>query len=592
MSDSGQTPREAFLALSQNGVLFFPSAPPDLDAVRQLRTIAANWSAAGQHTYAGYVLELAIRHAWGSGDYVRECAVDSLQEFERAVADAGSTDIDGVAALQMWITGRGMNYEGADRSDVRTSLDGLEEELAQRLVALAEATQDPTEHAGYLVRGFLLSTDFAGSWSLDFPAFEVDQSVRVGGASNLTLHMPSAFRVFIGVSDYEAANMAAAAAPEAFDAPSLRGWRAAIAGFLTPNRAVEFFTQAGEEFERDIYDERLRRTGHWSSINLDLWSKYFRARAAVAGITKSPERTIELLRQAAAALEGTEAGWTNPQVTCFRILVNAINGILEGAADERAQRAKEGLLRAARYSGMDENDRLALDFLDAAAAAFTEISESPRDAMVSGRLARALDILGRIRLIGDDMAVAVRPAIGERAHQQILGPQRTWIYRTIESIKDETKLQQILLRLMQARLPLYAQVRHGPLEYGKDIVALVEGGGRFRLEMYQVKAGDITTPVWRKARDELEEMFLVDLSGVQLPVEPDDREGILIFNGHVGMHVEPVVDGWLRKQSENHNRSFRLMHLDQIVTWIMQYGLTNELRSALSEVGVAIVGGP
>jgi hypothetical protein len=72
--------------------------------------------------------------------------------------------------------------------------------------------------------------------------------------------------------------------------------------------------------------------------------------------------------------------------------------------------------------------------------------------------------------------------------------------RRIGSIKDERILQRLLLRLMQGQSPppLYAQIRHGPIEYGKDIVVLVEVDGKNVLKMYQVKAGDITKPVWSK----------------------------------------------------------------------------------------------
>jgi hypothetical protein len=150
---------------------------------------------------------------------------------------------------------------------------------------------------------------------------------------------------------------------------------------------------------------------------------------------------------------------------------------------------------------------------------------------------------------GDEVVSAIEPAVGERAlATQVLGQHHTWMYRTIEGIRDETALQKLLLRLMQAQLPLYAQRRHGPIEYGKDIVALVEVDGEHVLQMYQAKAGDITKSNWTKARDELEEMFQVDMSSVQLPVEPDRREGVLVFNGHINPYVEPVVEGWIKEQ--------------------------------------------
>jgi hypothetical protein len=107
--------------------------------------------------------------------------------------------------------------------------------------------------------------------------------------------------------------------------------------------------------------------------------------------------------------------------------------------------------------------------------------------------------------------------------------------------------------------------------------------------MYQVKAGDITRASWPKAREQLEEMFLVDMSSAQLPVAPDDREGILVFNGHLSVYIEPVIDGWLKEQQTDHKRSVSIMHLDQIVAWIVSGGLINELRQSLVELGVPIL---
>jgi hypothetical protein len=247
------------------------------------------------------------------------------------------------------------------------------------------------------------------------------------------------------------------------------------------------------------------------------------------------------------------------------------------------------LLDQARFSGLDENDQLAITFLDTAKEAFVEFRQAPARAIASGRLADALKVLRRIPLIGDEVTAAIGPAI---ADAEAFGQQRSWMQRTIGSIKDERILQRLLLRLMQGQSPppLYAQIRHGPIEYGKDIVVLVEIDGKNVLRMYQVKAGDITKAVWSKAHEELEEMFQVNMSSVQLPVEPDDRTGILIFNGHLNEYVEPVVDGWLVEQRRDHHRVFEIMHLDAIVKWILDSRLLSDLREALAELGIPVTG--
>src|SRR5205823_5881490 len=152
--------------------------------------------------------------------------------------------------------------------------------------------------------------------------------------------------------------------------------------------------------------------------------------------------------------------------------------------------AKEALIREGRRSGLVDEDRIALQFLTEAAEAFVLLQEDPASALTSNRLHQALETLGRVPLIGTKVASAVKQKDGEAALQQMLGPYRTWIHRTLASITDERVLQKLLLRLMQAQMPLYAQIRHGPLEYGKDIAVLVEDDQALtRLEMYQVKAG-------------------------------------------------------------------------------------------------------
>jgi hypothetical protein len=151
-------------------------------------------------------------------------------------------------------------------------------------------------------------------------------------------------------------------------------------------------------------------------------------------------------------------------------------------------------------------------------------------------------------------------------------------------------LQKVILRLLQASLPAYAQILHGPLEYGKDVVVLSEEGERPVLRMYQVKIGDMKTPVWRTARQELEEMFLVPLSEFVVGRWPEVvRRGILVCNGHALSNVVPSMEGWFLEQKRAHGREFEFMHLDDIVKWIVRDRLVNEFRAALAEIGVRMM---
>ena len=85
-------------------------------------------------------------------------------------------------------------------------------------------------------------------------------------------------------------------------------------------------------------------------------------------------------------------------------------------------------------------------------------------------------------------------------------------------------------------------------------------------------------------------IFQVPMSELQLPMSPDRTEAVLVFNGHFKPTVEPAVEGWLRDQSNDHGRSYRIMHLDDLVSWIVQNSLTNVLRAACTEFDVPILG--
>jgi hypothetical protein len=106
--------------------------------------------------------------------------------------------------------------------------------------------------------------------------------------------------------------------------------------------------------------------------------------------------------------------------------------------------------------------------------------------------------------------------------------------------------------------------------------------------MYQAKCGDITIPVWREVRPQLEEIFLVDMAALQLRVPVDGREGFLVCNGHAQPHVEPTMEGWFTQELRDHGHTFRFMHLDDMVTWIFGQRLFSAFRSACAELGLPL----
>lgn len=534
---------------------------PDLDAVSKIRQIAHDWMKAGQPFSAGYAFRRAIDFAWGNFDAVVQCYTDGLAAFENGALDSDRPLMERLACLWMWKTELSMDYTDLDPVELSTTLRSLDEEIAQLLLQMADSADDVSVRAGYLVRGFHLTTDLEGSFVPEFPAFEIRGMGMGWTEDTVTLTIQSAFQRFVAISDYDAADTVAQSCPDAFTSPGLQGWRTAIQGLLRPAEAVEHFNEAATEFSADTQPANPVNMQSWSSINIELWSKYFKARAHIAEIPRSPTRAADLVHKARTALGPAKSGWSSPQVRCFRAVLHVVDQIFSGAdADSAAVQAKDEMLQERRF-GWDVNDNSAILFFESVAGAFTELRQNPAMASVSGRLPSVLETLGRINLIGDYVATAIKHGFGEEVTRRLFTGDNTWMYRTIESITDEIKLQKLLLRLMQAQLPEYAQIRHGPIENGKDIVALVEIGDRSVLQMYQVKTGDITKPIWRQTSPELEEIFLVTMPSLQLPSVPDSTEGILIFNGHFNLYAEPVAQGWLEEQAQDHGRTFRFMRL-------------------------------
>ena len=250
--------------------------------------------------------------------------------------------------------------------------------------------------------------------------------------------------------------------------------------------------------------------------------------------------------------------------------------------------ARQQYLQELRLSEEDEFDAYALNFITEAAEAFRGYQLDPAAELTRGGLSRALDALGRVPFIGPDVVEAARPAVAKSAFRILLGPVHTWIHRSLQAVTDESLLRAIFLRLLQGRAPLYAQIRHGPIEYGKDLAELLDRNGQIELRFYQLKCGNITKANWGECRDQLEEMFLVPIPTLQLPVEPTQTFGVLVCNGHANTYVEPVMHAWILEQHQTHERLIEFWHLDRLVDWIADNRLVNELKLALAEQRVPI----
>jgi hypothetical protein len=463
----------------------------------------------------------------------------AVMDFEQVMFGNPPDSPASLAALDKLVQAlvRASRLFNVDTSAVGTRVRELNSELAQRLVTYFRES----EYAdNYLIRGFIITTRLDGDWVLRFPDYEVPLGTELFGEESV-LHIPSAFHLFTADRDWRGAYKIVEARRSAFVSPGLRGWRAVTLAHVRPGEAVTWFDEAADALAADAqppWEELTARgaSGSWSGINQQLFTKYFRARARIAESIHNPGKVKDLLAAAAEALLGTESGWHSNNVSQFHVIIKVLQAVILDPSSFNGEDACREYKREIGLFGETEEDRLALRFISTVAEAFHGYSSDPASEVTRSRLELALAALGKISTIGPEVTDVVGPEVGKSAVNVMLGPvlgqERTWMHRSLASITDEACLRRVILRLLQSGLPRYAQVRHGPLEYGKDISALLDVDGALVLRHFQVKCGDITTPKWRESRYELEEIFLVPLVSPNLPATPQRIEGVLLTNGY------------------------------------------------------------
>jgi len=196
MSQLNETPRQAFVS-------FLGEIPPgrggkpDLASAERLRQIAEAWAADGSHFCAGYVLTRATYYAWGEDDIMFSSTIAALKEFQTAMNEPGVEPLEQVASLWMCMVEMGVTRSlFADPSEVGQVYRMLGSELAQILARLGNDVEDISAREGFLIRGFLLTTDLEGSWSTSFPEVEIQGTSMSGGMLPITITVESAFRHF------------------------------------------------------------------------------------------------------------------------------------------------------------------------------------------------------------------------------------------------------------------------------------------------------------------------------------------------------------------------------------------------------------
>jgi hypothetical protein len=548
-----------------------------------LRRAAAEWRAAGRHFSAAFAMDRAAQASWGDGERLWEAVQAALEDCRRCVQESELDSLEALAAISLW---QGLLRYYAE-PDVRSLRQWLLQELADRLLYVFG---DRPDSVGFLVRGVILRGTLDGDWSALVPDHVTVMGTSYEGADQLSINLASAFALLRRVGDRATLRSLVERFPEEFESVSLRGWKLAIEAEDADSRRAELFAAAADAFAADVNPtaaDMLARPRVWSGENVHIWAKYFRARAALARIPATPQQAREYIGEALSALQDTWSGIVNEDTYRLHIALKTL-GALVGLEDQSAvDEATEHLGIARTIFGKGTWHEDMERFLADTTAAFHEFANDPATALASARVLQLQSALAGMPAIGADVASGVAPAIGAHAVSIMRGLDRSYIHRALENIEDERVFQQIFLRLAQAAVPRYAQVRQGPLEYGKDVVSLVEESGRMILRMYQLKVGDIDMRGWRAVVPQLEEIFTVPLETIHIDGPVDERVGFLVCNGHANPHVDPAILGWFEQEQRDHGHKYEFMHLDVLVRWIVDDRLYETLRAALRDAGIA-----
>jgi hypothetical protein len=570
----------------------YPIYQASLERVQELQQAAESWRASGQFLAAGIAMSAIMHAGWGllDGKTRVESVRLAVKDFKQCVEANPGPSFDALLALKLW------SQELTDRKyGEAEDAKALERARQETYMAIAERLlnhyRDASESNGFLFRGIRLTGPITGPWVPEFPKCEVDDSGTNFDTNRriFCFRIPSAFRLLVRIADYRGAWEISEHRAAAFKTAALRGWRYAVKGFVKPELSHDLFAKAADALEKDTLEAHGHREEGWSAINSTLWAPYFRSRSWLGRAVQNPATVHNCVAAAAKCLQD-EPVFSAPGVRRFRLLVRTLAGILQLEGGIAPSEFSAELERYSRWFGASEADPALYEFIRNAQTGFAQLAEDRfRGWTAVGRAMAALDRLP-LSLLGKTEAEGIGVALDRQALTLIEGPSRLWIYRTLESIRSEKQLRLILLRLFQNAVPAYAQIRHGPIEYGTDIGVLVTDKAQTVLRMYQAKCGNIETAGWdSKIRPQLEKMFQVPLDSFQLSSPIHHRVGILVWNGHAGPHVDPVMKGWAADQRKAFHRDFEFMNLDGLVNYIHNYWLVTALREALSEAGVPIV---
>ena len=562
------------------------SIVPSAERASALATIASELRDQGRHLGAAICSLAGHRAAWGEKpqELCPRLLVDAINDLLRFLGDEAPGDWNRLLALQLLVQQSARPFFSGDwalqLAQIQESAKADYYFLLSRM-AEGHPSADALLVSGFQVRGFLDS-----HWKPVFPGFEVGAGLTTGSGdgNTYTVGMDSGFRSLLSQGDYDGAVRVCQAHEEALITPGLRGWSIASSALLTGDSGE--FADASAQFSLDSHDRDEMKIGSsWSGINQQLWAPYFMSRSHMAAPCATPKEAIENLHKAGGSgLSPAASGWHVPQVSRYIQLIAAVCGLADGDADA-VNAAVQGYQSSSRLDLPSSIDSHVMDFL----GHIQSLSRVQEGGEWIEPLSQVLRLLDRLPSFTAGEKLNIKSALNVAVPNSLLRLDKGWDYRALTSIKKERQLHRILLAIFraEAKVPLYSQIRHGPIEYGKDIVVCREDGGRRILWMYSVKVGELKKAAWKsEVRPQLEEIFQVPFDSPEIPGEIDERVGVLVWNDHIDPYADPLVKGWLKEQRETFGRRYELMHIDSLVSYVADNRLGATLRKALRDEGL------
>jgi len=551
-----------------------------IERARTLRTLADEFRQQDRHLAAAQASLEGHHAAWGQEPHQvsTDLLFDGVNDLLRHLRDAPDSWTT-LLALSLLVQSALSPLWGGN-----AALRQVGEAARVDYEALLRRLADGHPHTeALLISGFELVGHLDRDWRPLFPEREVDAGyISVARGDGRTTHgMESAFKSLLRLADYDGAARIADENAHALITPALRGWALGTHALVTPS--PDLFAAAAAEFLADSPDRPGRRERGWTSINQQLWGPYFQSRGYLSRGFETPADALTLLRSAFSSISSA-GGWLVAEPVRYFAIIRGLIGMADSDS-EAIRSATEDLVLARHFTSQSPVDHHIHEFLRSASATLA--------AGVSGEwlreLAQLMLLLDRLPILSPSEKGALASALNVIIPDAVWGDRAGWEYDALASVDDERQLHRILLGLFraEAKTPIFADIRHGPIEYGKDLVVCRDEGGRRVLKMYSAKKGPVRKANWnREIRPQLEEIFQVEFSSTELPVPIDERVGVLVWNDHIHPYAQPIIDGWIRDQQEVFGRRYELMHIDALVAYVRANGLQGALRAGLRREGL------